>query len=67
MKQRLFGKNARRKFRSRAEQQRAGKYAVTHIHTHTHTVVRARFLKTKNTYTNKTKKERTKNSGEIKY
>lgn len=67
MKQRLFGKNARRKFRSRAAESRKI-CSNTHTYTHTHTVVRARFLKRKiHTQTNKTKKERTKNSGEIKY
>lgn len=59
MKQRLFGKNARRKFRSRAAESRKI-CSNTHTYTHTHTVVRARFLKTKNTYTNKTKKENEK-------
>lgn len=37
----------------------------TRIYTYRDTVVRARFLKTKNTYTQK--RERKKNSGEIKY
>lgn len=55
MKQRLFGKNARGKFRSRVAESRKI-CSNTHTYTHTHTVVRARFLKTKNTYTNKTKK-----------